>query len=1634
MKLISTTLLSGFNCYSSRSVICLTIDCLPDATLARYSSDDIALEELLAIAPEIEEWCSSVRGQRLTGALLGDFVWQLALMFQQRLREVGVNFGATFECGNGRIKIVYHCRDKQWGENAGKIAMALIQRSLPKAIRDVSSAPINFEFDGPVAPETWVGSGRKVHQDTALLLECADKRGIPWRRITGKIARLGLGAAQKIVMGSATDTLGWVDVWRSDRKKTSYQRLQEMGLGVNRPLSVATRLSNKGAKRRYCRLLVMYNEVVAAKEKFADDFHDITELLGEEIRGIAIRSTQVLGLEIAEVALWTDNVATGPAVVVSVNSKPQLNTYLGDEGGTGRDLAAPILDHLFPDAGQGRIPTIVLTAESASERVTCGLANLFMLQGKRVGAVTRKSSSVDGEQVGAMNGEDNLSVVLDDPFVEIAIYQAHLKRLLQNGLGLDRCTVGVVCGGELGDALEKEPCQEGLKLLATACQETLVVGADVVELLADIPFRSANKLCVVSSAGITPAIKAHIKSGGRAVTLNHDMLVWHDSLVKEDSILLTVADELKPAAVFAAAIAWSAGIEVPHLRSAMRCLDKDLMTSMLPIRSFEQDGYRVVLIDVHSNQLPEIESFMARSCAPEQRINVVLACVPRPQDLTGYGKAKAVLFAEDVDRETIDAIGPGSETRLSVKDDHTALAKALSLAEEGDWVIIYCHDRYQWDGDLSCFSHAQNNGSKSAGLQEESPEVAAPSLLWTGQEIAEATGGHWIAGDGDAVRATGFNYALGLSRYTQPGDLALTVNRDQWKLSKTRKGVAPPLKVQVETYFASGAEAVIVHQKIDDLPADKPVLLVDDTLKALDDLAIASRKRFHGRIIAVTGSVGKTTTRELLKHILSHQGKAFASQKNFNDNKGMPRSMVMTPRDTDWGIYEFSMFACKRSPLLKPHVAVITEIQPVHIEAFHTLEGIADEKSMIFDGLEPGGTAVIGHDTPVYHRLRRKVERRGDLSLITFGEHPESDVRLIDCHLDMNGSDVEANICGEKITYRLPLAGRHAVMNSLAALAAVKAAGGDWRQAAKDYISMDVLPHRIQREEIALRGGHFTLLDDSFSASPPSVRAGLNVFSTLPLKGRGKRIAVLGRNRELGRRSFEIHAEMARAVLDARIDRVFTYGDEMLHLRDALPEAMRAYHAVDSKGLISAVLRELQPDDHIYIKGTKRYLKPIADLGVVLRSESLTALADQAAKNPIHETVKMGEIGSRYQENMSVKTVGDRYTREMEIYSDLDLTPKLVIESPGSVDRFDMILVGDTGFGESYRQLVGGSRGQGRLLTERGYNYALGKMRPALCDADLVIANLETPVTDLEESPFADVKEYVHWAHVDETPATLKAHNISVVALANNHTFDFGRPGFEQTLDVLHQKGFHMFGAGMNLAEARKPFIGETLVSGRRFRFAIFSAFAVMRSYRERYKCYATATEGGICPFDANAIADQIVQLKELDPELFTIVFPHWGANYRWRSRKQSKQADALVEAGADLIIGHGAHMLQEVERRGGRWIVYSLGNFIFNSPGRYKQEHAPPYSLMARLRIVPSASGETLTPKILLYPIVSDNRLTDYQPRFVTTSEFSEVVALLGEQCPDPADFAQSFSKGRDQYGRYLEVDLQSFAASRVR
>ena len=347
--------------------------------------------------------------------------------------------------------------------------------------------------------------------------------------------------------------------------------------------------------------------------------------------------------------------------------------------------------------------------------------------------------------------------------------------------------------------------------------------------------------------------------------------------------------------------------------------------------------------------------------------------------------------------------------------------------------------------------------------------------------------------------------------------------------------------------------------------------------------------------------------------------------------------------------------------------------------------------------------------------------------------------------------------------------------------------------------------------------------------------------------------------------------------------------------------------------------------------------------------------------------------------------------------------------------RFDLLLLGDTSFGESYQERREES-GRENILKTRGYDHSLSALRTVLERADFTIANLETPVTDIDASPLAGTKRYIHKADVRLTPEYLRRHRFGAVSLANNHALDYGTEGLAQTLDVLEANGCATFGAGRSRAEAEEPLLLELNSGDMCQRIAVFAGY----DHSQSAEAAPESPTAQLCPLDPARIAHRIEQLKAAHPGLLAIAFPHWGDNYAWRSNRQRRIADGLVAAGIDVILGHGAHMLQEIETRGGRWVTFSLGNFVFNSPGRYSMLVAPPYSLVARLIARPEAA--TWSIGVRLYPIVSDNERTDWCPRLVSEHEFETVRYLIAAKSG-----AFSLRSGTDRIGHYLRFQVRA-------
>ncbi|ANC91901.1 UDP-N-acetylmuramoylalanyl-D-glutamyl-2,6-diaminopimelate--D-alanyl-D-alanine ligase [Azospirillum humicireducens] len=453
------------------------------------------------------------------------------------------------------------------------------------------------------------------------------------------------------------------------------------------------------------------------------------------------------------------------------------------------------------------------------------------------------------------------------------------------------------------------------------------------------------------------------------------------------------------------------------------------------------------------------------------------------------------------------------------------------------------------------------------------------AILWTAAEAAAATGGR-LAGS-SAWTATGVTID---SRKVAPGDLFVAI-----------RGPNFDGHAFVAAALAAGAAAALVDHLPDGLPANSieaaPLLITPvDTLEAMAALGAAGRARCGARVVGVTGSVGKTGTKETLRHVLSAQGPTYATEGSLNNHWGVPLSLARLPASSTFGVFELGMnHAGEIGPLsrqVKPHVAIITTVEAAHLEFFSGVEAIADAKAEIFEGLDADGVAVLNRDNEQYARLAAAAGRHGLTNIWSFGAHEEADARLIDCSLHATCSAVTAVIRGERLQYCLSQPGRHWVMNSLAVLLGVKALGGDVAAAARSLSSLQPVKGRGTRKRIKLPQGAFTLIDESYNASPAAVAATLEVLGKIDPGAGGRRIAVLGDMRELGERADTLHIALADPLRAAQVDTVFACGPHMKALFDRLPETMRGAWAETSVELAPIVTAAVKGGDVIMVKGS----------------------------------------------------------------------------------------------------------------------------------------------------------------------------------------------------------------------------------------------------------------------------------------------------------------------------------------------------------------------------------------------------------------------------------------------------------------
>lgn len=464
------------------------------------------------------------------------------------------------------------------------------------------------------------------------------------------------------------------------------------------------------------------------------------------------------------------------------------------------------------------------------------------------------------------------------------------------------------------------------------------------------------------------------------------------------------------------------------------------------------------------------------------------------------------------------------------------------------------------------------------------------SLLWTAQEMIEAMDGRPVGALPDGVTGISID-----SRTVGAGDAFFAIKGERFD-GHDFASVA----------VANGASLLVVSES--KLPAlgrlTAPMIVVNDVLAALEDLGRASRARSEARIIAVTGSVGKTSSKEMLRQALEPSGEVHASVASFNNHWGVPLTLARMPASTAFGVFEIGMnHPDEIRPLVKmvrPHIAIITTIAAAHMGNFKNLTEIAAAKSEIMEGLVEDGHVLLNRDNEKYGWLKKRAGELGVAHVHSFGENPKADYRLLKCKLLPDCSTITARIGAEDVAAKIGAPGRHQVQNALAVLGAVPLAGANLAKAIHALSRLSAEKGRGARHELKIDGGSFVLIDESYNANPASMRAALDLMRDTPVRLRGRRIAVLGDMLEMGRFSEQVHRDLAGPVREAGADMVCLAGPEMRALRDELGTTIETVYRDEAPELAEYLRTVLRDGDVVMVKsslgiGFGRIVKALLD-------------------------------------------------------------------------------------------------------------------------------------------------------------------------------------------------------------------------------------------------------------------------------------------------------------------------------------------------------------------------------------------------------------------------------------------------------
>ncbi|ESX45307.1 UDP-N-acetylmuramoylalanyl-D-glutamyl-2,6-diaminopimelate--D-alanyl-D-alanine ligase [Mesorhizobium sp. C416B] len=451
------------------------------------------------------------------------------------------------------------------------------------------------------------------------------------------------------------------------------------------------------------------------------------------------------------------------------------------------------------------------------------------------------------------------------------------------------------------------------------------------------------------------------------------------------------------------------------------------------------------------------------------------------------------------------------------------------------------------------------------------------SVLWTSDALVDAMGGRPLGPMPEGISGISID-----SRSLQPGDAFFAI-----------KGEAMDGHDFATAAIKAGAGVLVVAEgKLPSLGRlTAPMIVVQDVLAALEKLGVAARARSSAKIIAVTGSAGKTTTKEALRHVLSAVGTVHASAQSFNNHWGVPLTLARMPGDCDYAVFEIGMnHPGEIRPLVKmvrPHVAIVTMIAAAHLGFFRNLDEIAKAKAEIFEGIEPGGAALLNRDDARWKLLDKMARAAGVEHVFGFGENARSTYKLTKCELHAGHSDITARIGGQDVVARIGAPGRHMVQNVLAVLGAAHLVEADIAKVAEALADLSAERGRGKRHVLRHPKGPITLIDESYNANPASMAAAMALLNATPVTGEGRRIAVLGDMLELGDHSAKLHAALAELIVGTGTHTVFLGGPEMRALADILPDEIKTEYRAGAEELKPLLLSTLKAGDVVMIKSSK---------------------------------------------------------------------------------------------------------------------------------------------------------------------------------------------------------------------------------------------------------------------------------------------------------------------------------------------------------------------------------------------------------------------------------------------------------------